>query len=508
VYDNRIEYVQAKTTDNDRKWSVKEFSEGTTRNVPPTGRQRKDQLVSNNDSILHKSLACDKTNLPGYFRILSSRDVIKDLQFLKINFATRSTKDGRAKLLKSLKSKLKTFKSPNGNDVEYWLDHAIWQVIPTPNELKLASISQILKAAQHQGIYLNANGDAERILCSILYTLTNKSGMSRVLYSADDKTYNREDFIQWFNDEIEHYAVQGNNHVKIYSTGKNNLTAILSKLFREDSLYAAQTFDGDKICTGLHGNYHRKEYCYNNIAKSIHNWLPEILLLPNELADNSPENLENKMAIYTKSKRKQLNSLNELIAKVLLHSTIRTEFKSQPIPASLYIDDAMGTCFDNVHIILETHSPDSLLLGYSHFIEGEPDAAIDLIIKEFDDLLGSESFDTQRDKILEIKEDTYLLKHDIDDILRSNTSLDEHINRFRFVFFLGYESDSLECSNLNMPPDYKIKLQEEVTNKFSTLIDRLIEESDYYKDLHVDVYIYPVPSIVSLINAVKSLVEL
>ncbi|EOW9476285.1 dsDNA nuclease domain-containing protein, partial [Vibrio cholerae] len=82
VYDNRIEYVQVKTTDGDSKWCIKDFAEATTKTVHPTGRQRVNQTISQEDSILHKSILCDKDRLPGFFRMLTPREVTDSLRYL------------------------------------------------------------------------------------------------------------------------------------------------------------------------------------------------------------------------------------------------------------------------------------------------------------------------------------------------------------------------------------------------------------------------------------------
>ena len=517
VFDNRIEYVQVKTTDSDTKWSITEFAESSTKTVPKTGQQKKDQIVSNEDSILHKSMACDKATLPGHFRILTTRDVKKELLLLKIDLETRKTKAGKDKLLASLQRKIKfkksrkatEFKTPNGNDVEYWLNHAEWTVIPTSIQLELACTNMILQSAQDQGIYLNANNDDKRILSSLLTTLTKKSATSRVLHSASDKSYHRVEFIKWFKDEIEFYSNLNQTHVKIYSTNTNNLKSILEVFFNDASMYDIPDYEGDKICTGLHGGYQRREYTYKKIAKNILSWLPEILLLPSELADHQSHRFNDKVTIYASRKKQHLKYINELTAKALLHSTIRTKHKSQPIAANLYFDNNAGTYFDNIHILLNDHSPDTLLMGFSHLIEGDFKAAIDNVVTQFDDLIGSEEFDTQQEKILEAKDqnDGYLLKHNLDEILSSTSSLDKHLDRFRFAFFLGYESSELNCSSKNMPKDYLVNLEDEVKSKFNRLVECLVEESEFYKDVHIDVYLYPIPSISSLTQAVKVQVE-
>ena len=190
VYQDYIEYVQVKTTDAERKWTLKEFTEPSYSYVEPTGRQRKKQKVSNNDSILHKSMNCDNdTGKRSKFRILSPRDVLKPLIFLKTPFHARPEKTGRSELLFQLKKKISDYKSPNGNDVEYWLDNATWEVIPAPEQLELECRKMILQSAYSKGYMLNIDRDCDVILNAILNTLTKKSATSRIIYSAKDKGY-------------------------------------------------------------------------------------------------------------------------------------------------------------------------------------------------------------------------------------------------------------------------------------------------------------------------------
>ena len=60
IYTDKIEYIQVKTTDGDFKWNPSEFADAATETVPPVGRQKKDQIISKENSILHKSLLCDR----------------------------------------------------------------------------------------------------------------------------------------------------------------------------------------------------------------------------------------------------------------------------------------------------------------------------------------------------------------------------------------------------------------------------------------------------------------
>ncbi|MBN3214398.1 DUF1837 domain-containing protein, partial [Pectobacterium brasiliense] len=55
----------------------------------------------------------------------------------------------------------------------------------------------------------------------------------------------------------------------------------------------------------------------------------------------------------------------------------------------------------------------------------------------------SDCIDTARRKILDIKDDNYLLRHDIDEILDGSRPFDAHLDRFTFVLFVGYDSNLL-----------------------------------------------------------------
>lgn len=507
VYQNRIEYVQVKTTDGDSKWTISEFAEAKTKTVPPKGRQKIDQIVSLEDSILHKSILCDKDSLSGCFRILTPREVCNSLRYLKIPLNDRSEKkQERAPLLKKLKSmvnrnrkNLPEFLSLNGNDVEYWLDHAEWTIVPK-DQFELLCTKMILQAAHQRGVYLCANDDPERILASLLKNVTDKGAASRVLKTIANKSYHRNDFIPWFNDEIEHYTNISNSHIKVYTTCHHQLKAILSSFFHNQNLY---NFNGDKSCTGLEGQYHQRKYTYNILAKNLHKWLPEVLLFPDEIADNTLENLSMKFSTFTKRYSKSSNFISNLVSKALLHSTIRTEYKSQPIAAELHIDDSQKTCFDNIHILLHDHRPDQLIMGFSELISSDIEDTISNIVENFYELIESEAFSNQKEKILTAKHDSYLLEHDIDEILESNKSLDDCLDRLRFVFFIGYESKHLKCNKKEMEETYLTELKEEVTFQFKNLIDKLIMNNDFCEDLHIDVYLYPIPSLSSLIDAVQ-----
>lgn len=500
IYDNYIEYVQVKTTDKDQKWNIKEFCE-----VSPTKKVKGKKDIKYTDSILHKSIDCDKNEgIKAKFRILSPRDVNASLIYLKIDRDSRSNKDGRDKLLQALSTKIKDYKSENSNDISYWIDNAIWEVKSSIKELELEALSEINKAAADVSVHLDPNRDANHILNDVLATVTKKSAISRKLNVSADKSYTREDFISWFDEEVNIIATKSKNHTKVYTRNTDELEQLFLELINLSK-------DNTKNGLGLKQSYFQNKYRFDYIAKTLVDWLPELLLRPSELADTYGTNFIDKWK--TLSSRLQQNSaeFEVFIGKLLLHSIIRYYSKSQPITASLYIDDDKNSFheFENIHIVKQLHKPDELWMGFSKLSKAiNVEDSIDEICKELDFLITN-CFDKQREKILNVKEDNHLLNHDINEMLNVAHSLDDYVERFRFVIFLGYNSEHLEVNKTkdNMKSNYEDSLKQEVEKYFNMQIDRLSIKNSYFEDLNIEVYLYPTPCIDTMLNVIKNELE-
>lgn len=93
-----------------------------------------------------------------------------------------------------------------------------------------------------------------------------------------------------------------------------------------------------------------------------------------------------------------------------------------------------------MHIVRRASEGDQLWIGFSELVT-ETDISVRLpeIRNELYEVI-EECFDSARSKILDVKDDEYLLRHDIDEILDGSRPLDAHLDRFRFVLFVGYDS--------------------------------------------------------------------
>ncbi|WP_300424816.1 dsDNA nuclease domain-containing protein [uncultured Thalassolituus sp.] len=503
VYGDHIEYVQVKTTSSDKSWSIKELTETSKKKV--VGPRNGIKYEDNTDSILHKSLANDKDG-KSKFKIVTPRSVSENLAYLRILPSDRENPDSRTKLLNSLSRKIKGYKSPGGQNIEYWLDNTHWRVIPDEDGIEAIIFSEIIKSSSEIfGCILDPKVDPLRILSGIMLHIQKKSSASRVMVSADGKSYFRKDFVAWYREELLLCGSSTGSFTKVYSNNVTRMKPILTEFLRETNYFE---FSGKKECRAVERKYHLDEYQYENISRSMIKWMPEVLLRASELAEVGSSGLIEKYSEFRKKGLGSLQELDILASRILLHSFIRTNFASQPISAQILFDDYDSSGFDNIHIVNFDDLPDKIYMGFSYFIKADNlNSEIAKIIGDFDNVLSSPEFENTGDKLLEIKEDGYLLKHDINEILQSGLSLNDNLDRFTFVFFIGYETPILEANKGLEAEVAKKIIIDDVTHKFKLMIESLIAIRGFYQKIDAVVVFYPLPELEKLFSSLKREIE-
>lgn len=492
LYSNsEIEYVQVKTTEGDRKWSITELCD-----VTKVKKERnKPKPPPANDSILHKSLNCDTDiAVKPTFKIVSKRDVLNALNYLRTPISERVDTLPKNELLKALNAKIGSFSSPAGRDVEFWIDNTSWDVFSSVSELELRIYKDIMISAHDHGILLNPSRDAKIILNDVLCALTKKSALSRKITCADSKTYFRNDFLNWFSEEIKILAATNSRlNTKVY-VEFSKTEPVLLKFSDHGS--------NQKLGVGLAQGYELGKYRFDYIADSIINWMPEILLRPSELADTSRERFFAKSANISKRFLEQSSDFSEFLGRVLMHSSVRYYSNSEPIPVALYIDKDGKAFkeFENVHIV-RADGGDELWMGFSSLSENSNLAdSMEQVCVQLHELITVD-FRLQRKKILEVKENNYLLKHDIDELLDESSSLDDYIHRFKFVIFIGYKSAhlSIEEENQSCKNEQLVEAQE----NFDKMIGKILSKDKYFSRINVLLYLYPNPCIKTLVEVAR-----
>jgi hypothetical protein len=489
IFNDHEEFVQVKTTDGESKWTFTEVC-AVTKVKKVKGKPKP---PPSNDSIIHKSMLCKGAGSGNAkFRLLSLRDVRKELLFLRTTADKRTDPAERKDFISSLESRMGAYVTPNGLGVEEWVDNAYWEVVPSLEVLELRARNAILKAAFSKNVVLESEVGDQIILNAILAIITKKSALSRTIHTADQKTYGRKEFLEWFNKEILLIGEQAAIYQKVYFNATQAKSQILIKFI---DLGTPKKQSGMALGQG----YERGKYRYRYIAESIIEWLPEILLRPSELADNTGKSVLGKVDLISGRLKKETPQLIALIGRVLMHSALRTFSNSQPIPATLYID---GGCtfneFENIHIV-NGENGDELWLGLSEFSESEDLPTTIKTIAEKLHLLISNDFGKQRRRILDIKEDTYLLHHDIDALLNESTPIDNNIDRFRFVIFLGYKSPHFSVDDdLKRSNDHHAEAQ----SYFQEIISAIIAKDPFFDQMSFFIYLFPNPCINTLQQSV------
>ncbi|HIC3215882.1 TPA: dsDNA nuclease domain-containing protein [Salmonella enterica] len=479
LYHSHIEFVQVKTTDKPR-WSISNVLERAR------GAQRK--LIPES-SIVHKSMKCATVPIDSCkFRILSPRDTKAPLDYLEIELSKRPGKLGRDDLVRELEKKMSNYSAPAGNSIAHWVDSCWWQIIPSMREIELTGLKNIRNAAFNLfGVILTVDAVAETIWINILTTMTKKSTLDTRVYVEDDKTYHRNNFLSWFKAEVLHLD-RGNAHRKVYVHRK--LPAILVSL-RDSFPSPAVNRQG----LALHQRYQLGQYRYEHIAKNVCQWFDELLLRPSEIADFISSTSTEKYHLLRSRLASNKNDLENFLGNALLHSVMRIRHNSQPIPATLYLDANDDVkVYENVHIVQRSNGGDELWLGVSKITKG---STVSQVLIDLRDALYNEilkDLDGVREKILDIKEDSYLLKHDVDEILDPSNSFEDHMDRFRFVIFFGYESEFLTVPESK---GHEPSLYNEAYELFLAFISDL-QSNAQFSALNIDLYLYPAPSFTDL----------
>lgn len=475
IYSEYIEYVQVKTTDKLR-WTVVSVTEKT---------RGADKKFIADSSMVHKSMKCDA---PGQkkskFRMVSPNVTKSPLDYLEIDVCRRKDKPGKDELIAELEKKLTNYQSPTGLTIEQWVEKCWWQVIPSLREIELTAMQNIRSAALNIfGIVISNDSIVESIWVNILNTMTKKSTLDRRVFNEDDKTYFRSHFIEWLKQELLFYDSK-NYHAKVYVHRK--IPGILVPL---QGPFKSQfsTRNGSAV----YQRYNLGAYRYEYIASKICEWIDELLLRPSEIADYYSSSVSEKFKLLRSRLLSKFDDLENFIANALLHSLIRTSHASQPIPATLYVDTKNSLkVYENVHIVQRTNGIDELWLGISKLTRSSSLSVILTDMRQclYDDILNG--FDQVREKILDIKEDSYLLKHDIDEILDPTNSFEDNLHRFRFIVFLGYESSLLTVPETR---GYEPTLYDEASRLFDDFISDL-QVSTPFSNLNVKLYLFPIPS--------------
>ncbi|MBX4138821.1 dsDNA nuclease domain-containing protein [Pseudomonas sp. S5F11] len=502
VWSGFTEFIQVKAA-AEKKWTPTTITDNATSTAVAStksksvGKPRKKRIPDS--SMVHKSMKQATTPIDKCkFRIVSAERPTGLLEYLRVLPTSRTGRPGRQELVDDLNQRTSSFVAASKNDIGHWVDSTWWQVYASEREIELLGIKNIRNAAlEVVGVTLSSDAAAEAIWRDIVYTLTKKSALSRKVYCEDDKTYHRDNLIDWFKSEILIHEKSSHTRTKIYANKK--LQPILNHLHTHTPSCGSIARCG-KV---MHQHYNINNYRYSYISDSVIKWIDEVLLMPEEIADVTGLSTADRYRKLLSRLKASMTELGDFLGKVLLHSCIRSLHTSQPIPASLYIEKPFEVkVLENVHIVPRASGGDELWIGFSHLYTGTDiiDCLQNLRTILYTDI--TDNIDSARSKILEIKQDSYLLQHDIDELLETSQAFDTHLNRYRFIVFLGYNSALMTD---HKTPGYEPDLLTETKKLFDDFASDL--NTSGFGEVLIELHLYPVPDMEKLLSEVKKAPE-
>lgn len=183
------EFVQVKASEPDKLWSVADIS------------QQKNKRAGT--SIFEKSLSRDKASEVALFRIVTLRDVVKNLKPLTypVGHLDRAPDSQNIMdLLDDLHGRFSDIKSEKGHGIDYWLANTRWEVAETQDAVKQALLIRIMKKSQQDAAPLLYE-HAEKVLNNLL-SIVKKAGDAKWVPDREQKILERAFVTNWWEESL------------------------------------------------------------------------------------------------------------------------------------------------------------------------------------------------------------------------------------------------------------------------------------------------------------------
>lgn len=457
-----IEYIQVKTTQDDRKWSIKEL----------TAREKGKE----GSSICEKSLLCDKHHEFAWFRFVSTRDVVKSLQpFLT---ARSKRKDCRSinDLISNFSGKFKSVKSSSGRTLTDWATNLLWEVEGDEDALISRNINALLKLSG--GVGVNPSyGTIEEVYHRLVDKVRTMADKPSAM--ADEKIWDRQKCLEWWKSQVDSMRSLGYSNVKVYQISENSRFFSEICTLDEKAIYRALyaydvEFDGDV--------WRRDE-----LIDHLLDWLPEVALPPQTLAnfDHLAARRLPREALKALDRRGPTD-IPQLIAALILHAILRRHFNAEPIACRIFflVDGAMRA--SSAHIV-QLPGGEEIWLGRSRLVTASShETVINDVLKELETSLRKQVLTEERDIIIQLREPRHLRNDNLHDILSKTGKISELLKVIHLPILVAYDSRTL---NSGFSPEYLDKLKIEVEDEYKRIKAKI---GNGLKSIKISLFLVPI----------------
>ncbi|GLO40970.1 hypothetical protein PPUN15366_26150 [Pseudomonas putida] len=468
------EYIQVKTTEDDKKWNWKEVV-----------------ALENSkagSSLLHKSLKCDVRTGPARFRIVTKRDVATILEGFKTELRQRILPDTTTTRGAALFKQFKTFASPQGRNFLYWAENFVWQVYGDVDVLEAVNIKALSQLAESFGN--RPNYTQLQAIYDDFLELADKAATANVKTDALSKIITRETALARLRGLLDEADDKSMATSKPYKKRPDPFLVEFHTSTDEGLLRSFSAFDV---------RYALRKWRCDGFAKHLIEWLPEFSLKASEIVNILAHNAETIIARSVSAFSNNELPRDRLIAELILHAILRSRQNSEPVACKVFWKSAGKLSeFGNAHIVQQAGQDDQLWLGLARLINaGDMDTTLEQICAVLDDTISETVLAAEREIIISLREP---LHHQpkaeaFNQALHRNSSVDDMLNVLCFPILLTYDSDALSSGWM---AEYVNNLKTEIHAHYSSLITQLPENIEQVK---VMVFLVPMESIAMLIRA-------
>ncbi|WP_216825840.1 Hachiman antiphage defense system protein HamA [Ruegeria sp. EL01] len=459
------EYIQVKTTENDsRKWSIKELTDRSNKNTP--------------SSVAEASLLCDKYEAKAMFRVVTLRAVNRSLLPLTIPFSERTDICGVDKLAEVILKKRKTTRSENGNNLEYWVQNAFWDVTGDKASVEAKNLIALSEVCDRYGA-IPDHAQLKDLYAKILNWVDEAAEASRRT-SPSKKIISRVAAEQWVKGQTATVIATRSQFLKPYRYATPNFFTVLTTFSEEDIKRSMSSYDVE---------FELKRWRSRKLADYLVQWIPEISLKASEIVSADQFSWDEKFssAITQITKDTSLDYLT-IMSETLLHAIIRNFFDSEPIACKIFSGSTEGIRhFGNAHIV-HGKCGDELWLGRSSVVAAREFSEIcDQIVEDLKKLLHPDIFLKEKDIIISLREPQHLLPTNLEDAFDRGVPFDRLLSHICIPILIGYDSSVLKDG---FSDSYKEALIREVKEGYDELKGMLPSEVDEHS---VKVHLIAVP---------------
>jgi len=201
----RVEFVQVKNNRLDSLWSVAKLCERESVQPPSSDPATKIQPIKVKrigSSMLERSLAYDRCHEPCCFRIVTSWQINKELQFLSLAAEYRATVPADfASLVAALRRHVGDFVSPNGHDCEFWAAETTWEVVDSIDSLRSRNILAFGQYLALQGAFV-APDQIEELYMRLVAKVADASRANWKI-DREKKRIRRDALVSWVADVVQ-----------------------------------------------------------------------------------------------------------------------------------------------------------------------------------------------------------------------------------------------------------------------------------------------------------------